>query len=176
VSVLKVKATKAQVRMLVASLPGVLSGKSHDGTGEVYKLQTILAQVALMHIKAAFAERADGGTDASGMRWQPLAASTIRRRRKGKNRRGKVQILRDTGILFNSLAQAQPFNVLSIVPGVVTIGTEVPYARYHQSGTARMPARRLWPEPENWPDVWWEDMTHEVCEGIPTDRQVPGGA
>lgn len=64
-----------------------------------------------------------------GDKWEDLKASTLARRRKsGKGAR----ILRDTGILANSIsAQKPPFRVTS---ESVTVGTMTEYARIHQFG------------------------------------------
>ncbi len=56
--------------------------------------------------------------------WKKLAPSTIARRRKGKGS-GKPQILQDTGLLRRSIWTRATKKRL-------TIGTSVPYARYHQ--------------------------------------------
>lgn len=65
------------------------------------------------------------GTDPWGNPWKPLAPSTIRARRKGG---AGAQILRDTGVLQNSLASAR------VSGDTIEIGTAVPYAAAHQDG------------------------------------------
>jgi phage gpG-like protein len=82
---------------------------------------------------------ASEGSYASGG-WAPLAASTVaQKRRKGLDPR----ILRATGDLMRSLTQSGDPNAdVTIAPLGMTFGTSVPYARYHQTGTRRMPRRR----------------------------------
>ena len=49
-------------------------------------------------VQRRFNTYSKGGGD-----WPPLAPATIKRRRKGKRKGGKVAILRDTGTLFRAL-------------------------------------------------------------------------
>jgi hypothetical protein len=80
----------------------------------------------------------------------------------------QVQILRDTGVLLNSLGpgllsgasysppQDQVFQVL---PGEVIVGTNVAYAGSHQRGDTKrgIPARPFLPDDKHpVPDVWWQ--------------------
>lgn len=67
--------------------------------------------------------------DPWGQPWAPLKPSTIRARRKGKGG-GSAKILRDTGVLSNSLT-AQRTGPLTI-----EMGTTVPYAAAHQFGAS----------------------------------------
>lgn len=64
--------------------------------------------------------------DPWGRAWQRLAASTLKRRRKGPGR-GAGQILRDTGRLQNSISYRADAHS-------VTVGTNVVYAAIHQFG------------------------------------------
>lgn len=77
----------------------------------------------------------------------------------------KVEILRDTGILFNSLSAGAPMNRLEVQPGQVTVGTNVPYAAAHHNGTRTLRQRRLWPEPRTWPQRWWDELLAVLLEG-----------
>lgn len=67
--------------------------------------------------------------DPWGQPWLPLKPSTIRARRKGKGG-GSTKILRDTGVLSNSIT-AQRTDPLTI-----EMGTTVPYAAAHQFGAS----------------------------------------
>jgi phage virion morphogenesis protein len=67
--------------------------------------------------------------DPWGQPWAPLKPSTIRARRKGKGG-GSTKILRDTGVLSNSIT-AQRTGPLTI-----EMGTTVPYAAAHQFGAS----------------------------------------
>lgn len=67
-----------------------------------------------------------------GERWAPLAASTIKRK-------GHSMILVDTGRLRRSISFK---TIRSMIDGyIVDIGTNVPYARYHQHGGKNLPKR-----------------------------------
>lgn len=79
-----------------------------------------------------------------------------------------VDILRDTGLLLNSLSPAKTTDVsiFKVSPGEVAVGTNRKGAIYHHVGTARLPQRRLWPEPGNWPSSWWLDILEQLQQGL----------
>lgn len=64
--------------------------------------------------------------------WAPLAPSTIRRK-------GHDKILYDTGRLRDSISIGE------VTPSSATVGTDAPYAPYHQFGTKKMVARPFIP-------------------------------
>lgn len=68
-------------------------------------------------------------SDPDGAPWAPLAASTLRRKKTGA-------ILRKTGALAGSV-QGRP----SGLSGTVTVGID--YGIYHQTGTSKMPQRKI---------------------------------
>jgi len=75
---------------------------------------------------------------AEGTPWAPLAPATLRRRRGGG-------ILFSTGALLRSLQEpGAPGHVEELEAHSLALGTRLPYAQYHQSGTRRgLPARPL---------------------------------
>lgn len=92
-----------------------------------------------------------------------------------------VEILRDTGVLFNSMSpgvdgrSGNKDQVFQHEQGAVIVGTNVPYAVYHHSdeprklksdGTPRLPQRRLWPKPQNWPAAWRQQLTEAARSGL----------
>lgn len=91
-----------------------------------------------------------------------------------------IEILRDTGRLFNSLSpgytgQMMPDGSLEVRPGMVTFGTNVKYAIFHHSdeprklgknGKPKLPQRRLWPKPSKWPAHWWNQLRSAARTGI----------
>ena len=80
-----------------------------------------------------------------------------------------VEILRDTGLLLNSLSPgvASPEQVFRVGHGEVTVGTNREGAVGHHLGIpGRLPQRRLWPEPKKWPASWWMDVEDEVKQGL----------
>jgi len=65
-----------------------------------------------------------------------VAEGTVRRKR------GRGSILVDSGALRGSLTQAgHPEQIVELGRDSLLYGTRVPYARFHQRGTRRMPAR-----------------------------------
>lgn len=81
----------------------------------------------------------------------------------------QVEILRDSGLLLNSLSPGYggAEQVFRVAPGEVTVGTNRKGARGHHEGIpGRLPQRRLWPEPSRWPSGWWADITEQVRQGI----------
>lgn len=71
----------------------------------------------------------------SGEKWERLADSTKKQRRKGKKSRYGERILQDTGTLRNSLSSKRhPNNIFKIESHSVDVGTNVPYANIHQFG------------------------------------------
>ena len=79
---------------------------------------------------------ANSKTDANGNAWRPWSIATLRqRRREGTASRG---LLYRTGRLLRSIG----FRITgTLTSQVLTIYSNVPYARYLQFGTNRMPAR-----------------------------------
>ena len=80
----------------------------------------------------------------------------------------QVEILRDTGLLLNSLSPgvASPHRVFRVGRGEVIVGTNRKGAGAHHRGVpGRLPQRRLWPDPRRWPKSWWQDVTDQVKQG-----------
>lgn len=90
----------------------------------------------------------------------------------------KVEILRDTGLLFNSLSPGVAITpgmirpprkanqIFRVGPGQVIIGTSRKWASTHHRGVpGRIPQRRLWPEPSRWPTSWWTDILEQAQQG-----------
>jgi len=79
------KGPPSELLKMIQLLPLMLTGRAPDPTGEVRRLYIRLGLVALSIIRTSFIIKARGGTDAAGIRWKPLAASTVRSRlRKAK--------------------------------------------------------------------------------------------
>lgn len=87
-----------------------------------------------------------------------------------------VLILRDTGLLLNSLSpgvvggRATPENienqVFRVGQGEVIIGTNRKGAAAQHNGIpGRLPQRRLWAEPSQWPAEWWKDIQEQAVIG-----------
>lgn len=69
--------------------------------------------------------------EVEGPGWEPLAPSTLRRRRGGG---AGAKILQDTGVLANSITGTHG-------PTYAEAGSNVPYGGFHVTGTKRMPKR-----------------------------------
>lgn len=91
-----------------------------------------------------------------------------------------VEILRDRGLLFNSLspgvlAESGPDasysppadQVVEDKPGSLAVGTNVEYAKYHQGDDDKPGRRRLWPNADEVPASWQEDFNETAASGIP---------
>ena len=79
---------------------------------------------------------------AGGTPWAALAPSTARRRRAG------TQLLNATGALLASLTDAgAPGHVEETDGQTLTLGSRLPYAIYHQTGTGAGYGQRLLPGP-----------------------------
>lgn len=81
----------------------------------------------------------------------------------------QVEILRDTGILLNSLSPgvSSAEQVFRVAPGAVIVGTNRKGARAHHEGVpGRLPQRRLWPPVNKWPSSWWQDILDQAKQGI----------
>lgn len=82
----------------------------------------------------------------------------------------KVDILRDTGILLNSLSPgvSSAEQVFRVGNGEVIVGTNRKGAAAHHNGAPshNLPQRRLWPLVSKWPAPWWADIRDQVKQGL----------
>ena len=84
-------------------------------------------------------QRTNRAFDEPGVRpapWQALAASTLARKAKEEQ---DMVILKAEGDLWKSA------RITEVSRSSVTVGTHSPYAKFHQLGTKRMPARPFFP-------------------------------
>lgn len=97
-----------------------------------------VASVIYWRTRAAFAQ------EGLGRKWKDLADSTkADRKRKGYS--PEHPILERTGDLLRSLTSPGTADaILQITKAGLTIGSSVPYAKFHQTGTGKMPARPPW--------------------------------
>jgi phage gpG-like protein len=80
--------------------------------------------------RAMIAEQFASEGRAGGTPWAALAPSTARRRRSG------TQLLNVTGALLDSLRQpGAPGHIEETDGQTLTLGSRLPYAMYHQTGT-----------------------------------------
>lgn len=91
----------------------------------------------------------------------------------------QVEILRNTGLLLNSLSPGVdvdaaggtspqiPNQVFRVGAGWVIVGTTRKFAAVHHHGVpGKIPQRRLWAPPSQWPRAWWDDMLEQLRDGL----------
>lgn len=86
-----------------------------------------------------------------------------------KYRSKQVEILRDTGLLLNSLSPGRKttHQILRVGGNWVEVGTNRKGAKHHHEGIpGKLPQRRLWPDTSRWPTSWWEDIKDQVKQGL----------
>jgi Phage virion morphogenesis family len=117
----------------------------------------------LGQVKETYLSRAQGHTDKTGLRWQPLSPVTVKR--KGSEH----PILIDTGRLLASLdtTPGAPEQVFRTSDGRVDVGTLVPYAVFHHEGKPpKLPQRRLWPRPAQWSGDFWAAILSRARDAL----------
>jgi hypothetical protein len=113
---------------------------------------------------------ADAKANAAAYAWAVLKAEggkTI----FGEYSGAKVEILRDTGVGFNSLSpgvdgpSGHPNQVFRTLPNGVMVGTNRKAMAAHHRGSGKLPKRRLWPETNRWPSSWWMELLDAARDG-----------
>jgi len=93
--------------------------------------------------------------------WKPLAQITVYKRgaKKGeKDARGAAHpILQDTGALIQAATSKEVWTITDTEAGVTQLDAVVPYAKYNQGGTGKMPAR---------PFITFQDEDIEKMEAV----------
>lgn len=153
-------------------LARALAGKVPDADGAARRVLQAATDRMTQILKKAFDERSRGRADASGLRWKPLAASTLRRKR-GSGRKPLIMV--DTGALRGSLGGVSggPDGLLGEVrlgggqPSLV-VTCDVPYAEYQHA------QRPIWPDPADWPQAWWDDIGRAVADAIARELRRSG--
>lgn len=141
---------------------------SGAGSPKINRLKVRTGLTVLELVQKAFQVKSRGGTDQAGLRWAPLSPVTVRRRRAKGDRRREPLILQDTRELARSLrSRSNPRSAGSSPPrvegqifrlteGAVTVGsTNWKGLLHHVGSPPKLPQRRLWPPPSDWPSSWW---------------------
>ena len=104
-----------------------------DAEKEFDNLEEFFRGPATRTMKRVFADifRNEGATRRTEA-WRP------REGHRGRRRWGANRLLQDTGRLRRSYVSSP---VVQVSPRTMRIGSNVPYARYHEHGTSRIPAR-----------------------------------
>ena len=131
-----------------------------EGRVERLKNPMPIYQVLSQDVLAAISDCFDKEESPDGVSWAPLKPSTLKRKRAGS-----TKILQDKGILRLSFLANVSNEGFSITTGV-------PYAKWHQEGTSKMPARPFMPIGKNGeriPAELWEriidDFGHYIRMG-----------
>lgn len=116
---------------------------------------------------------------AAAIAWQRMKARGVKTKLEVFGSRD-VEILRDRGILFNAISPGQLGDAgvdANYTPpsdqfvdagsaGILIVGVNVEYAKYHQ-GDASNPGRRpMWPVDGVLPEVWWDDILDAAVQGL----------
>lgn len=132
-----------------------LSGKQQDRWWQVYRRNLARFRGDKRH--------------AAAVAWLVLkaeGATTLLQKYGGR----QVEILRDTGLLLNSLSPGYggAEQVFRVIPGGVIVGTNRKGAADHHRGRPerKLPQRRLWPRVSDWPASWWRDVCDELQNGM----------
>jgi len=113
------------------------------------------------------ASRIGGGGFHATPRWAPLKPRTLREKlRLGY---GRKNIMRRTDRLYRSLTlnRRTPDGIMKVTKTSLTVGTNVPYAAFHQRGNANLPRRQVVPDP-------MQKTVGEECRQILRDWIVLG--
>ena len=111
-----------------------------------------------------------------GPGWAPLAPSTVlERQRLGYG--GEHPILHRTGLLSGSLTSDGPGSVTRVDPDVLFIGTDVPYAHWHQTGGTKpgRPPKRVLVDVDGPTRARWVALVASWIGGTDITVTVPGG-
>ncbi len=107
-----------------------------DGIADWRPIWPVFGDNFYAHLRQTFATEGDAGPG----RWAPLSekyAEWKARRFPGR------PILERTGRLVASLTGPKaPGSIFKATPQSLTVGSEIPYGIYHQTGTDRMPQRK----------------------------------
>lgn len=79
-----------------------------------------------------------------------------------KTKSGPVDILKDTGALYNSI------EVSIHSRGEIEIKSSIPYSGFQHRGnpSTNCPARPLWAPPADWPSKWWVATIKPLAQGL----------
>lgn len=118
--------------------------------------------------------------DSSVRRARSIMKSKGRTPTHNKYARRDNAILHDSGALLESLTphSSSRYQVLEVGNGTFAVGTtrEGAYA-HHRGVPGKLPQRRLWPSPNNFPDKWWDMILKDIQGGmVETIKEIIRGA
>lgn len=115
---------------------------------------------------------------AAAIAWSRAKKAGVKTKLDHFGKRTDVEILRDRGLLLNSLSPGlaagdsygpQPGQTFREEPGALIVGSNLTVAGYHHGPRRKakgVPQRRLWPEPAKFPSHWWEDWLETGRSGV----------
>lgn len=162
------RGTRAQFVRSLRLIPLVLASRRPDSLGLRELFWGTVANLMFEAIQREYEVKIVGGSDVAGVAWQELSPATIERRLRAG--RTDDRILIETDALIESLTPGTgadpseaPGQVNRLDPAGVTIGSDVPYADFHQRGVpGRLPARPFMPADPLPPQ--WERVLEECVE------------
>lgn len=170
------RGSRAALVRALAAVPAALAGRAPDPVGAARGLQLRLSTALLSQVQQDFVVKSRGGVGRDGVRWAPLKPATLAARARARGKAaagaGKADVLRDTGRLLRSLTPGVdgvargPDQVVRTLPGAVVVGTNVPYAEYHQTGTRHLPARPVLPRNGRIPPAYWPAIGLAAARGV----------
>lgn len=193
-SQIEITVDSTNARRYIASVLNTLR-KGGTQPGPIRDFYTVAAARYLAFVRARFirASRGDGT-------WKPLALATkIKRLQKiaparlrqfihvtpGRTRAEQLAnlagtrpfpILRDTGLLFNSLTSGAPGSVRQYGQDSVTVGTNIKYAGFHQNGgtiPGRPPQRTILVPPDDTTvEAMLNDLTNALLQAIGEEERA----
>jgi phage gpG-like protein len=141
--------------------PSTIAGRRRPkGVPTRYQARRGVAEAALKLQKARRGSKAQ----------QKALKAYERSKKKAAQAFAPLQILVDTGVLRASLSpglegpSGDANQVFKLESGAVIVGTKLFYARFHQYGTRRMPARP--PLPEKFPPAWHQPLGEAARTGV----------
>jgi phage virion morphogenesis protein len=129
----------ATLRLNLSDLPAYLEAKAKGlQDADLTKPLKVIRQLIISDTKMNFV----GQHDPDGVLWAPLKSPRNRprdqRHKNRKTRKGSDKILRDTGMLMNSLTGG---SIDEVTTRGLRFGTNLFYGKFHQFGTRKMVAR-----------------------------------
>lgn len=176
------RGTRAELHRALRLIPHALAGRAPDPLGLRELFFGTVANLMFERIQDEYEVKLAGGTDLAGVAWQELSPATIAKRLRAG--RTDDRILIESESLITSLTGgtgAAPSGaagqVNEMTPDGVTIGSEVGWADFHQSGVpGRLPARPFMPAdplPPAWARVLEECAERAMVKVI--ERVVAAG-
>ena len=185
------RGSRRELDEILASVPQILAGRIPDPLGITRLVGFTMANSMLTQVYQDFVRKSRGEVGKDGVKWAPLAASTIAKRMakerklQPKTKRAKkpkadpkfaerFDIGRDTTRLLRSLVAGRidqvpgnPDTSVTAAMAVIAVGTNVPYAKWFREGRGKVqPARPVVPLDGTIPAAWWLAILGAGSRGV----------